>query len=142
MSRRIGIYDGPGTTAYRSVVEFTTSDGRLERRFQGLYDTAAPARAHVARVLGQWAQHPVDGPEERVTFDAWVEPVSIVNHPGVRLGTDGWHPALYTAERLDEIARIAENMIDAPPSIDTDEWARAVVALARGEMMPEDVEWG
>lgn len=85
MSRNIGLFDGGSGTVYRAVLLHTTRGGIEHRRFRGLYDKPGPAHAIVTRELRIWAAHLVDIPEETVIFDAWVEPVTITNHPGVRL---------------------------------------------------------
>jgi hypothetical protein len=83
VSRSVGLSHEEVADVYRVALRHRTE--RTEKiRYQGLYDTIGPARAIVKRQSAIWAKHLIDIPEERVEFDAWVEPVTIINHPGVR----------------------------------------------------------
>lgn len=131
MSRRIGITDRVTSTAYRAVGEYLV-DGETLLIYAGLYDTPGAARQRVTWYRGHpgyRAGHPMS---EDVHFvDAWVEPVTVTNHPGVRY-EDGWTaPKDDTAERFHAISAIASVVEDGPE----DPWkhAYAIRRLADGD---------
>lgn len=146
MSRSIGITDAVTATAFRAVGEHTTRAGNTQKRYAGLYDKAAHARAVVTRELGIWARHLGDIPEETVTFDAWVEPVTVINHPGVRYTNDWTPPANDVADRLGAISALASASEDGPEN----PWAVAYATrrLADGDFTVAQArerlgeEWG
>lgn len=145
MSRRVGLTGG---TAFRAVFRHTWNERRsAATAYRGLFDTPGPARAAVTRALREWERHLIDMPEETVVFDAWVEPVTIVHHPGVRY-EDGWvAPKDDAAERLRAVRSIVDPLLD---SLVGDTWhpADMVRRLAAGTITPEDAfaelgpEWG
>ena len=130
MSRHIGITDAETTTAFRAVGEYLV-DGERRLIYAGLHDKVGPARQRVT----WWREHPgyrawIEPADAEVSFvDAWVEPVTVVNHPGVRYTNDWTPPANDVAERLKAISEIAD-AIDPPG----DTWAltHAIVRLAKG----------
>lgn len=135
MTRSIGLTEDVETTVYRAVGEYLV-DGETRRVHAGLYDTVGPARQRVT----WWRNHPTsrpsggDRPMPGVSWalvDAWIEPVTVTNHPGVRY-TDEW-PA--PENRMAAIASIADALADA---LCGSEWSKAyaVWEIASGEMTP------
>lgn len=90
-------------------------DGERRLIYAGLHDTVGPARQRVT----WWREHPGyrighTRDEDVVFVDAWVEPVTVTNHPGVRY-TDGWTPpADDVADRLGAISALASASEDGP----------------------------
>lgn len=141
MSRHIGITGVVTSTVYRAVAEWRTRGGAVQRNCSGVYERPGPARGIVTRRLREWTRHLADIPEETVVFDAWVEPVTVTNHPGVRY-VDGWMaPEDDRDERLKAISAIASAMEDGPGG---DSWklAHAIRRLADGDFSVDRVrEW-
>lgn len=102
------------STVYRAVAEWRTRKGTVRRNYSGVYGKPGPARGIVTRRLREWADHLADMPGETVVFDAWVEPVTVINHPGVRYTDDWAAPADDRDERLGAIAAIAAASEDGP----------------------------
>lgn len=136
MTRSIGLTDTAETTVYRAVGEYLV-DGETRKVYAGLYDTAAPARQRVT----WWRNHPTSRPSGRdhpmpgvswSLVDAWVEPVTVTNHPGVRFDESGH---VTSAERLAAILAISIALAD---SLCGDDWslAQAIRDIASGEMTP------
>lgn len=135
MTRSIGLTDVAETTVYRAVGEYLV-DEESRKAYAGLYDTVGPARQRVT----WWRNHPTsrpsggDRPMPGVSWalvDAWIEPVTVTNHPGVRY-TDDW-PA--PENRMAAIESIADALGD---SLCGDEWhlSKAIRDIASGEMTP------
>lgn len=140
MSRRTYPLAGNDGTWFRVVYVYTAPDGKEQRRYLGPYDAPAPARSEVTRRLRQWAEHLTDVPEETVTFDAWVEPVTVTNHPGVRY-TDDWTPPAEGVERRARdraIASVADALTDDVPGC-CYPLVDAIRRLARGTALVSDV---
>lgn len=139
MSRYIGISWGTGGTAYRAVGLYTVN-GVEKLIYAGLYDTPGAARQRVTWYVdhpGYRADH-ILGEDVRFV-DAWVEPVAVINHPGVRY-TDDWAlPTDDRDERLRAVAAIADAM--NPPG---DQWTltHAITRLATNEFTVDQArEW-
>jgi hypothetical protein len=139
VSRAIGLTSATETTVYRAVGRYTV-DGVEKLIYAGLYDTPGAARQRVT----WWRKHPgYRGPAEgradaEVSFvDAWVEPGTVTNHPGVRYGDD-WHAP---EDRLRAISAIASASEDGPGD---DPWkvAYAIRRLADGDFtVAQAREW-
>lgn len=115
MSRSIGITDAETTTAFRAVGEYLV-DGERRLTYAGLHDRVGPAKQAVT----WWRNNPGYMEWKRSTdvdvkfVDAWVEPVTVTNHPGVRY-EDGWMaPEDDTRERLHAISALASASEDGP----------------------------
>lgn len=150
MSRHIAVSEARTTRAYRVVRVTRDPENGEATRYIGLFDTVGPARGMVTKIHKAWEKYRVttlspfigkrdhDDPTELV--DCWVEPVTVINHPGVRY-TDGWmSPEDDTRERLHAVSAIASVMEDGPE----DPWkhAYAIRRLADGEFtVAQAREW-
>lgn len=136
MTRSVGLTDAAETTVYRAVGEYLV-DGETRKVHAGLYDTAGPARQRVT----WWRNHPTSRPSGGARpvpgvswslVDAWVEPVTVTNHPGVRFDESGH---VTSSERLAAILQLSIALTD---SLCGDDWslAQAIRDLAGGEATP------
>lgn len=134
MARSIGLTDEREATVYRAVLEWRTPEGGVRRDYAGLYDTIGAARGYVTRNLSRWAGHVEGLPEEECAFDAWVEPVTVTNHPGRPV--DGVEPVT-PAQRSAAIERLADALADA---LCGDGWhvADAIRGIAAGRVTPAE----
>lgn len=151
MSRHIAVSKARTTWVYRVVRVTRDPEKGEETRYIGLFDTPRPARTLVTKIHKVWEKHRVvtlgsyislrdrESPIELV--DAWVEPVTVTNHPGVRY-ENGWTPPEDdTRERLHAISAIASAMEDGPGD---DPWriAYAIRHLADGDFTVDRArEW-
>lgn len=141
MSREIGLTSAIGTTVYRAVGRYTV-DGVEKLIYAGLYDTPGAARQRVTWYVnhpGYRAGHCMG--EDLRFVEAWVEPVTVTNHPGVRYESGWTPPADDTRERLHAISAIASAMEDGPGD---DPWklAYATRRLADGDFtVAQAREW-
>lgn len=150
MSRHIAVSEARTTRAYRVVRITRDPENGEATRYIGLFDTPRPARMLVTKIHNAWEKHRVttmgpyiskrdrESPTELV--DAWVEPVTVTNHPGVRY-EDGWmSPEDDAAERMRAISVIASASEDGPE----DPWkiAHTIRRLATGEFtVAQAREW-
>lgn len=139
MSRLIGITCAETTTLYRAAFAYSRCEGRVTTTvYRGLYDKPGAARTMVTKAL---AGRPIGlGMPADDLVDAWVEPVTIVNHPGVRYTDDWAAPADDTADRRGAIEAIASVLEDGPE----DPWSLAYATrrLANGEFtVAQAREW-
>jgi hypothetical protein len=150
VSRHIAVSEARTTRAYRVVRITRDPENGEATRYIGLFDTVAPARGLVTKMRKAWdtcrittlnpfvGRRDYEDPTELV--DAWVEPVTVTNHPGVRY-EDGWTaPEDDTRERLHAVSAIASVLEDEPE----DPWkhAYAIRRLADGDFtVAQAREW-